>query len=88
MSRADFWVLAAITAIEKSAGDALKEGSDTFVPKIKFETGRVDCPTSPRSNEVQEFPSADMDSEEMFGYMESHFGFTKRQVSLFIKYAK
>lgn len=61
ISRADFWVLAGITAVEEATKVCYGGGGDTgyVLPEMTFTWGRKDCPTSPRARDDKiELPSA------------------------------
>ena len=75
LKRADFWALAAIVAVERSA----KLGGTTL-PEITFRHGREDCSTSPDDEEEWDFPDGAMEHDHMFEYMEEHFGYNANQV--------
>ncbi|CAH1784078.1 unnamed protein product [Owenia fusiformis] len=49
ISRADFWQLAGLEALERAAG--------TDRPDIPFLVGRIDCSTSPDTSDVEAFPT-------------------------------
>ena len=76
MSRADFWALAGIVALEVGAFNG---GTD--LPEIVFRSGRIDCSESPDDDQEFEYPSGDMDHDSMFSYMESHFGYNANQTT-------
>ena len=76
MSRADFWALAGIVALEVGAFNG---GTD--LPEIVFQSGRIDCSESPDDDQEFEYPSGDMDHDSMFSYMESHFGYNANQTT-------
>ena len=74
MSRADFWALASIVAVELGATKG-----DTSLPELIFRAGRVDCSESPDDSQEFEYPDATMDHDTMFTYFESHFGYNANQ---------
>jgi len=86
MSRADFWQLAFISAIERLARSINGVACDypdcpvINFPDIDFKYGRVDCATSPDTTEVFDFPGAAMGRDEMFAWFKDHFGFNSTQV--------
>ncbi len=83
MSRADFWALAAIVGIQVGAaeGKEMAEednsliGYDLSLLNIDLSPGRVDCPTSPNSNDKPDFPHTMMKPADMFAYFQTHFQF-------------
>ena len=79
LSRADFWALAGIVAVERGA-----ERGGTTLPEITFRYGRVDCADSPDDSQEFEYPDAAMDHDTMFAYMESHFGYDAQQTTAFM----
>ena len=74
MSRADFWALASIVAVELGA----KKGK-TNLPELVFRAGRIDCNESPDDSQEFEYPEGNMDHDTMFAYFESHFGYNANQ---------
>jgi hypothetical protein len=52
------------------------------VPDLKatFKYGRTDCPTSPVTTAVLEFPSPTMARRTMFAYFAKYFNFTEKEV--------
>ncbi|CAH1780591.1 unnamed protein product [Owenia fusiformis] len=80
LSRADFYVLASITAVERGAefANCLPEDADC-TPQLTFRYGRPDCPTSPNTNIVQEFPNAREGVGDQITYFQNEFGFNVRE---------
>ena len=79
ISRADFYILAAYTALE----EATVSQTDKFTGTMKF--GRADCPTSPTEDETNTvFPKATWDFEQAHTFFQSEFGFVDRQESVAI----
>ena len=76
MSRADFWALAGIVALEVGATNG-----GTNLPEIVFKSGRVDCAVSQDDDQEFEYPNGAMDHDSMFAYMESHFGYNANQTT-------
>ena len=74
MSRADFWALASIVAVELGATKG-----KTNLPELIFRAGRVDCSESPDDLQEFEYPDATMDHDTMFAYFQSHFGYNANQ---------
>jgi len=83
MSRADFWALATIAAIEAGILNNNRGCTDNCVtdPGITFKWGRVDCATSPSTTEMHVFPGATMNRAEMMSYFNTEFGFTENEVT-------
>lgn len=83
ISRADFWVYGSIYAIEKTVELANENcfTNDCHVPKpnLKFQYGRIDCPSSPYSEEHLLYPSPNFDYQGVVSYFETEFGFTANE---------
>ena len=45
----------------------------------RFHTGRVDCQTSPWTNDLWEFPSALGDNEHIVDFFNDQFGFDEKE---------
>ncbi len=75
MSRADLWALAGIVGVEIGR-EAANHDVDTGIGPlpIDFKGGRKDCPTSPYTTEMHEFPSAHMGSNQTYKYFADNFG--------------
>jgi len=86
MSRADFWALSAIVAIERGVRIANGENCDfgecpeINMPDITFYSGRTDCSTSPTTDETFDFPDGSLDRTELLEYFTDHFGYTTDEV--------
>ena len=77
MSRADFYILAAYTALEA----ATELEGDKFTGTMQF--GRVDCSSHPTEDETDPgFPKATWDFEKAHTFFVNEFGFTDRQQSV------
>ncbi|CAH1800990.1 unnamed protein product [Owenia fusiformis] len=80
LSRADFYALAGITAVERGAELAgCPPGERQCSPQITFRYGRVDCPTSPNTNIVQAFPDAHRGVGDQVSFFSREFEFTERE---------
>ena len=72
MSRADFYMLAAYTALEEAT--AHKPENERFQGSMKY--GRKDCPTSPEEDQRDEFlPLAFSDLQKITSFFKDEFGF-------------
>merc|ERR1711997_123206 len=84
MSRADYWQLAAITAIERSITVANRncdwDNCDMPDNDMTFKWGRDDCSTSPSTDDVHTFPAATMTRTEMIDYFSDHFSMNETEV--------
>ncbi len=78
MSRADFWVLASIEAIDVGVNN---DEPSAARPPINFVPGRVDCPTSPRTKDPASFPHSKMKPADMFKYFKDHFDFNANETT-------
>lgn len=81
VSRADFYVLASITALEVGVNNAnvgCHGRSCINRPQIRFRFGRRDCPTSPTSSESRTFPRGRDDFNAIMAFFSSEFGLGPR----------
>ena len=76
ISRADFYALAAITALEK----ATEATSDKFLGGNRMKFGREDCCTSPEEDSRNNFPRSIGNLKETLAYFAKEFNFTPEQV--------
>ena len=80
ISFADYLWISAIASLEK--------GSEKFTQLgFNFKGGRVDCPTSPLTEDIYPFPDPSMQREEMMEFFAdpvNGFGFTENEVRLII----
>ena len=77
ISNADFWQLAAQTALE------VARPSRSRKPGIIFKGGRPDCHTSPEDVADHDYPEPDMSRKEMMDWFANHkdgFGMNENQV--------
>lgn len=81
MSRADFYVLAGVTALEESLNFNNVNLTSNFIRPVgfKFKYGRCDCPSSPRTNVDRPFPHGHFDYEEVMDFFRREFGFSVRE---------
>ncbi|TRY61750.1 hypothetical protein TCAL_10067 [Tigriopus californicus] len=81
LSRADFYALAGITAIEIGVENA-NVGCFFFncirMPRFHFRYGRKDCATSPLSSGVQSFPEGKDDYDAVMEFFANEFGLRPR----------
>ncbi|XP_013408446.1 putative ascorbate peroxidase [Lingula anatina] len=82
MSRADFWALASVTALDIAAG--FQECHTVLClwlprPEITFRWGRKDCPTSPSTSQVRSFPDGHGDLSSVKSFGNHTFGLNLRE---------
>jgi len=79
LSRADFWALAEIYAVDKTIelNNADCEEDDCEVPDsgLVFQWGRVDCDTAPYTDVDVGLPSAKLDHANVMSFFANEFGF-------------
>merc|ERR1711892_961049 len=79
LSRADFWAIAGIYAVDKTIAlnDADCEEDDCQVPDsgIVFQWGRVDCDTAPYTDVDVGLPSALLAHTDVMSFFATEFGF-------------
>ena len=82
VSRADFWQLAGIAAIEEGVriDNNNCNGDISCDPGIVFKWGREDCADSPSTSELHTFPGATMTRNEMMTYFSTNYGFNENEV--------
>jgi len=76
MSRADFYALASMTALEMATIDTI----DKFTGMADFKVGRTDCPTSPKENLDGVFPSGTFNMVRNVRFFGIEFGLSAREV--------
>ena len=88
MTRADFWAIASIVAIEEGIVQANIKGKSVdpeyeliMEEPIIFTPGRKDCPTSPNTAKKFKFPHPHMNNSELFEYFNKHFQFSPFQTT-------
>jgi len=82
LSRADFWILAGIEAIDYSTERAQRpcnRGCDIVYTGLVFQTGRQDCELSPYDDAEPEYPSSFANTEEVMDFFDETFGFSKKE---------
>ena len=82
ISNADFWQIAGIAALELASDNRLD---------IEFKGGRVDCPTSPSTDENHEFPHPNMNRNDMMNWFKNNdhgFGMTENQVRQYLYFLR
>ena len=82
MSRADFYVLTAITGLEESLKFNNRNLRSNYIRpvKFKFRYGRCDCQTSPTTNVDRTFPGGEFGYDEVMDYLNEEFGLNQREV--------
>ena len=75
MSRADFYMLSSIVALDMASVDS----TDPFPGRNLFKLGRVDCSTSPTEDVIGVFPEAKHGITETLAYFDTQFGFTENE---------
>jgi len=79
LSRADFWALAGIYAVDKAIvlNNADCEEDECQVPDsgLVFQWGRVDCATAPYTDVDVGLPSATLDHANVMSFFATEFGF-------------
>ena len=80
MSRADFYILTAVTALEESLKFNNANLTSSFIKPVKFnfKYGRCDCKTSPNTDIVQAFPSGQFGYHQVVKFFKKEFGFNLR----------
>jgi hypothetical protein len=81
MSRADFYVLAGVTALEESLKFNNANLTSNYIRPVKFnfKYGRCDCPTSPRTNVDVGLPHGHFDYQEVMDFFKQEFGFSVKE---------
>lgn len=75
VSRADFYALAAVVALEK----ATEKLMDKFHGRSQLKIGRKDCSTVPDEDSKNNFPSAMGNVDQTLCYFTREFGFNTRE---------
>ena len=75
VSRADFYALAAVVALEK----ATEKSMDKFHGRSQLKFGRKDCSTTPDEDSKNKFPSAMGNIDQTLSYFTREFGFNTRE---------
>jgi len=81
MSRADFYILTGVTALEESLkfNNANLTSNYLRPVKFKFKFGRCDCPTSPYTSVDREFPAGHSNYKQVTDFFRNEFGFSVRE---------
>merc|ERR1740128_1271050 len=83
LSRADFWALAGIYAVDKTIelNNADCEEDDCQVPDsgLVFQWGRVDCDTAPYTDVDVGLPAATLDHANVMSFFATEFGFDSNE---------
>jgi len=83
ISRADFWALAGIAAVDKGIANANEDcdSDDCAVPDsgLVFKWGRQDCSTSPDTTEDVGLPGSTLDHDGVMDFFATEFGFDENQ---------
>ena len=80
MSRADFYALASVVALEK----ATEKLADKFLGRSQLKFGRKDCPTVPEEDSENHFPSAVASIDDTLSYFAREFGFNAQETVAFL----
>ena len=75
MSRADFYMLSSIVALDMASVDS----PDKFPGRNLFKLGRVDCSTSPTEDVLNTLPDGMHGLTETLEYFDTHFSFTANE---------
>ena len=75
MSRADFYALAAVVALEKATENSV----DKFLGRSQLKFGRSDCSSVTDEDSANTFPSAFGDIDATLSYFATEFAFTPRE---------
>ena len=75
MSRADFYALASVVALEK----ATEKLADKFLGRSQLKFGRKDCSTVPEEDSENHFPSALGNIDDTLSYFAREFGFSPQE---------
>ncbi|XP_057295286.1 putative ascorbate peroxidase [Hydractinia symbiolongicarpus] len=78
MSRADFYAISSIVAIEEATAGA-PDGERIIVQDFKL--GRRDCSSSPNEDKAGKFPAGKFNLEEMLAFFKKAFDFNADQVT-------
>jgi hypothetical protein len=88
LSRADFWALCALTAVELSvdvnnnifcANNTQIESCTCPKPRMRFLAGRKDCVTSPHTDDINDIPGNNMTRTEFADWWSRNFGCSPNQ---------
>ena len=81
MSRADFYILTGVTALEESLKFNNANLTSSYISPVKFnfKYGRCDCPTSPLTTVSRGFPAGHSDYQQVMDFYKKEFGFSVRE---------
>jgi len=83
ISRADFWALAGIAAVDKGIENANEDcdSDDCAVPDsgLTFQWGRQDCSTAPDTTDDVGLPGSTLDHQGVMNFFAEEFGFDENQ---------
>lgn len=81
MSRADFWILTAVTALEESLKFNNANLTSSYIRPVhfRFRYGRCDCPTSPVTTANRAFPAGHANYKDVMDFFKDEFGFSVRE---------
>eukprot|EP00121_Abeoforma_whisleri_P003918 Awhi_evm1s3531 len=77
IGRADFWALAGVIGAQRGALEDGCQSSDlSCYPSITYRTGRIDCLTSPNTNDIESFPNLEGGMTEVERVLMTNMGMT------------
>lgn len=81
MSRADFYILSAVTGLEESLNFNNVNLTSNFLSPVtfNFKYGRCDCPTSPSTSVDLGFPSGHLDYQGVIDFFRKEFSFNVKE---------
>ena len=81
MSRADFYILTGVTALEESLQFNNVNLTSSYIQPVKFnfKYGRCDCPTSPSTSVDRGFPGGHFGYQQVMDFFREEFGFDERE---------
>jgi len=81
MSRADFYILTGVTALEESLQFNNANLTSSYIQPVRFSFGygRCDCPTSPTTTVERGFPGGHFDYQQVMDFFRKEFGFNEKE---------
>jgi len=81
MSRADFYVLTGVTALEESLQFNNANLSSSYIQpiKINYSYGRCDCSSSPATTLQRNFPGGHLGYQQVMEFFRKEFGFNEKE---------
>jgi len=81
MSRADFYILTGVTALEESLQFNNANLTSSYLQPVRFnfKYGRCDCPTSPSTTADRGFPGGHLGYQGVMDFFRQEFGFNERE---------